>query len=102
MAKQNFKEDMRALKEELQKDIKGGKMARRYDKSDDEFDDEEETDEEEQDEAPAIEAKKTLKPLRNPIESNIDKPKEQVQVIEREVTLGLINEKLNYIISKIG
>ena len=68
-----------------------------------ESDDEEEFEEEEQEEEEFDD--EVRKPIKRPVipseKETLEKPLPPMQIVEREINLSLINDKLNYIISQI-
>ena len=62
-------------------------------------------DEKEEDEKKVVKPINPTKPVREEIEEEtekiVERKEKQPMVYEREITLGLLNEKLNYIMRKI-
>lgn len=92
----------------IERELKGGKlnMPRRDDDDEEYEDDLDEEDEEEVAPAPIVK-KKSLPPLPRSDDKEIKEMvkaerKTEVQIQEVEVTLGLINQKINYIISLLS
>jgi hypothetical protein len=92
-----FKKKQPEFKKAIMKSPKSNPQPIQYDEEEDESLDEDEEQEEEE------EQETQLPPLPPMPKPNLKKEevKEEIKYIERIVTLELINEKLNYIISKI-
>lgn len=109
MFNKRLKNDMEELKQEISKlkeyttsirltQLKGGEtMPRRYDPEDEEEEDEEEEEVEEEQAKTPSKSKKAIVGQGNASTSHLEAPSQTV--LEREINLTLLNDKLNYIIS---
>lgn len=99
--KQKLENNIKAI----EKEMKGGntQMPRR-DKIEDDFDDDDEDEDEYDDEElerPLAAKKEEVKEVKKEEKKESKEVQQPVQIIEREITLSLLNDKLNYLISLV-